>query len=54
MASGYALLRSFIAQGNRFSAYEKKGKAVQFFRLQAKASARDDWTEVLDLDEIFR
>lgn len=33
----------------------KKGKAVQFFRLQARTSADgNDWTEVIDLDEIFR
>jgi hypothetical protein len=32
----------------------KKGKEVQFHRLQAKSSARNDWSEVLDLDEIFR
>jgi hypothetical protein len=32
----------------------KKGKVVRFFRLQPKTSAADDWTEVVDLDEIFR
>jgi hypothetical protein len=32
----------------------KKGKEVQFHRLPPKASARNDWTKVLDLDEIFR
>jgi len=31
-----------------------KGKEVQFHRLQAKASAGNDWTEVHDLNEIFR
>lgn len=31
----------------------KKGKAVEFFRLQPKASAGDDWIEITNLDEIF-
>jgi hypothetical protein len=32
----------------------KKGKAVRFFRLRARVSARNDWKEVVDLDELFR
>ena len=33
----------------------KKGKAVRFFVLQPRHPFRDDdWTEVINLDEIFR
>jgi hypothetical protein len=32
----------------------KKGKAARFFRLRPRASHADDWTEVINLDEIFQ